>query len=281
MNDLLGWRWAFIVLVPLTIISGILVGFFVRLPTKEFDKMETEEKWRRIDFLGAVVLVTAIVILLVGLNAGGNTVPWFHSLVLVTLPLSAAFFLVFVYVQANYAVEPIIPVKLLLDQTVMAACLTNWFFTMSQISLTFYAPIYFQVQGTSAFDAGIRLIPTSVGAAAGGITCGIIMRAVGKYYVLNLIVQFLFHSPSWPHHEIQPEHPAMVSFRLLFLHGFCVCGYAHCDCDCSDRCRGPEISRCCHFRRLRLPRNWKYHRYHSLFASLPEHLGKETLGKLP
>ena len=195
MNDSLGWRWAFIVLVPLTAISGTLVGVFVILPAKDLDKAETEEKWRRIDFPGALALVSAIVILLVGLNAGGNTVPWFHPLVLVTLPLSAALFFVFVYIEANYAVEPIIPVKLLLNRTVMAACLTNWFFTMSQISLTFYAPIYFQVQGMSAFDAGIRLIPTSVGAAAGGITCGIIMRAVGKYYVLNLVIQVLFLLP--------------------------------------------------------------------------------------
>lgn len=180
MNDTLGWRWAFILLVPLTVLSAILVTVFVRLPTKELDEAESDEKWKRIDFTGAIVLTSAIVILLVGLNAGGNTVPWFHPLVLVTLPLSSALFLVFVYVETSYDVEPIIPVKLLLNRTVVAACLTNWFFTMSQISLTFYAPIYFQVQGMSAMDAGIRLIPTSVGAALGGIATGTVMRAVGK-----------------------------------------------------------------------------------------------------
>ena len=224
MNDSLGWRWAFIVLVPLTAISGILVGVFVVLPTKELDKAETEEKWRRIDFPGAFALVSAIVILLVGLNAGGNTVPWFHPLVLVTLPLSAALFLVFVYIEANYAVEPIIPVKLLLNRTVMAACLTNWFFTMAQISLTFYAPIYFQVQGMSAFDAGIRLIPTSVGAAAGGITCGIIMRAVGKYYILNLVIQVLFLVPLGLTSTFNLDTPQWYPFVLFFFTGLAYAG---------------------------------------------------------
>lgn len=224
MNDSLGWRWAFIVLVPLTIVSGILVGFFVRLPTKEFDKLETEEKWRRIDFPGAFVLVTAIVILLVGLNAGGNTVPWFHPLVLVTLPLSAALFLVFVYIEANYTVEPIIPVKLLLDRTVIAACLTNWFFTMAQISLTFYAPIYFQVQGMSAFDAGIRLIPTSIGAAGGSITCGIIMRVVGRYYILNLVIQFLFLLPLGLTTRFTLNTPQWYPFVYFFFTGFAYAG---------------------------------------------------------
>ena len=224
MNDSLGWRWAFISQVPLTIISGLLVAFFVKIPAKELDKSESDEKWRRIDFAGAFVLVTGIVILLVGLNAGGNTVPWFHPLVLVTLPLSAALFLAFVYIEASHAIEPIIPVRLLLNRTVMAACLTNWFFTMAQIALTFYAPIYFQVQGMSAFDAGVRLIPTSVGAAAGGITCGIVMRAVGRYYVLNLLIQFLFLLPLGLTTRFNFDTPQWYPFLYFFFTGFAYAG---------------------------------------------------------
>ena len=44
MNDTLSWCWAFILLVPLTILSGILVAIFVRLLTKELDKSESDEK---------------------------------------------------------------------------------------------------------------------------------------------------------------------------------------------------------------------------------------------
>ena len=43
MNDTLGWRWAFIFLVPLIILLGILVAIFVRLLTKELDKSESDE----------------------------------------------------------------------------------------------------------------------------------------------------------------------------------------------------------------------------------------------
>ncbi|KAL2046374.1 hypothetical protein N7G274_001821 [Stereocaulon virgatum] len=224
INDTLGWRWAFILLVPLTVLSAILVAVFVRLPTKRFDETESDEKWKRIDFPGAIVLTSAIVILLVGLNAGGNTVPWFHPLVLVTIPLSSALFLVFVYVETSYAVEPIIPVKLLLNRTVIAACLTNWFFTMSQISLTFYAPVYFQVQGMSAMDAGIRLIPTSVGAAFGGIATGAMMRAVGKYYILNVVVQLLFLLPLGLTTRFSLDAPHWYPFVYFFFTGFAYAG---------------------------------------------------------
>ncbi|KAL8904856.1 MAG: hypothetical protein Q9171_006894 [Xanthocarpia ochracea] len=224
MNDTLSWRWAFIILVPLTALSGLLVTFFVKIPMEENRISAKDVKWKRIDFAGAFTLVAAVVLLLVGLNSGGNTTPWVHPVVLTTIPLSAALFLFFIQVEASYAVEPIIPVKLLLNRTVLAACLTNWFFTMAQISLTFYAPIYFQVQGMSATGAGIRLIPTSVGAAVGSIACGIIMRTAGKYYRLNLIIQLLFLLPLGLSTRLTLDTPQWYPIVYYFFTGFAYAG---------------------------------------------------------
>ncbi|KAL8808016.1 MAG: hypothetical protein Q9182_000294 [Xanthomendoza sp. 2 TL-2023] len=193
LNDTIGWRAAFLILVPLTVLSGLMVALLARLPATE--AKDVEEKWRRVDCLGSLLLVTAIILLLVGLNSGGNTVPWNHPLVIASLPLSCVFFIGFAYVEVKLAVEPVIPVKLLLNQTVLAACLTSWFFSMAQLALTFYAPIFFQVQGKTAKQAGLLLIPTSVGAAIGGIASGIIIRATGRYYLLNIVVQILFLLP--------------------------------------------------------------------------------------
>ena len=165
-----------------------------------------------------------LILYIAQLNSGGNTVPWNHPIVLASLPLSAALFLVFIVVEARYAVEPIIPVRLLLNRTVAAACLTNWFFTMSQIALTFYAPIYFQVRGMSATGAGIMLIPTSVGAAAGGIVCGIIMRAAGKYYILNLVIQLLFLLPLGLTTRFTLDTPYWHPIVYFFFTGFAYAG---------------------------------------------------------
>ena len=150
--------------------------------------------------------------------------PWFHPLILVTLPLSSALFLVFVYIEISYAVEPIIPVKLLLDRIVITACLANWFFTMSQKSLTFYTLICFQVQRMPATDAGIRLIPTSVGAAVGGIACGTVMRAVGKYFALNLVIQLLFLLPLGLTTRFDLNTPQCYPFVYFFFTGFAYVG---------------------------------------------------------
>jgi len=184
INDTWGWRNAFLIQVPFTVVSGILVFFVVDVPIKRTNK----SPWERIDVLGAVTLIVTLVLLLLGLNSGGNVVPWTHPLVLVTLPLSLVFLIIFIYVEKTYAREPIIPVKLLLDRTVLSACLTNWFTTMSIFGIIFYGPIYFQVQGLSATQAGERLIPLSLGMAVGSISTGLIMRGTGRYYFLSIIV---------------------------------------------------------------------------------------------
>lgn len=174
--------------VPLTVVSGTLIFFTVKIPVKHSSKSAL----KRIDFLGAASLIMTLVLLLVGLNSGGNVVPWNHPLIYTTLPLSFISLLVFIYIESKHASEPVIPVKLLLNRTVLAACLTNWFHSMCVFGLYFYGPIYFQVKGLSTTQAGVRLIPQSIGTAIGSILTGLIMRWTGKYYVLNMCIQAVF-----------------------------------------------------------------------------------------
>ena len=182
VNDTWGWRKAFIIQVPLTVVSAVIVWFTIHIPVKKTSKAA----WRRIDYPGAITLMAALILLLLGLNSGGNNVPWNHPLVLVSLPLSAVFLAVFIYIESSYASEPIIPVKLMLNRTVFAACLANWFSTMFIFSILFYTPIYFQVAGSSTTQAGIRLIPYSIGVVVGSLGSGFLMRLLGKYYILTL-----------------------------------------------------------------------------------------------
>ena len=205
INDTIGWRWAFLIQVPLTIISGILVAFTVDIPVRE----SSTAAWRRIDFSGSFTLVATLVLLLLGVNSGGNVVPWTHPLVLVSLPLSALSLALFILIEDRRASEPIIPVRLLLHRTVSSACLTNWFVTMSTFALLFYGPVYFQLQGLSATQAGVRLVPHSFGLAIGSLGVGVLMRWTGKYYWLNVVILLVYigalvlistfdlHTPSW------------------------------------------------------------------------------------
>lgn len=215
VNDTWGWRYAFLAQVPPVLISGVLVYFVVRIPPKASSKSNLS----RIDFLGTLSLVTTLVLLLLGLNSGGNIVPWNHPLVLISLPLSFISLLAFIYIEARIATEPVIPVKLLLNRTVAAACLTNWFLTMALFMLIFYIPLFFQIKGLSSTAAGVRLIPNSIGSSVGSLGAGIIMNHTGKYKILNiaLILSMLLGTGSISTLNFStPQGPA---FLYLFFVG--------------------------------------------------------------
>lgn len=56
----------------------------------------------------------------------------------------------------------------------------------------FYIPLFFQaVDGNSAFEAGLRLIPGIIGSVSGSISAGFIMQWTGKYYWITVIAYAL------------------------------------------------------------------------------------------
>jgi MFS family permease len=184
----LGWRWAFLIQVPFIVVSGLLVAVLVNIPVQG----SRESAWKRVDYRGAALLTLSLILLLLGVNTGGNQFPWTHPFVLTVLPLAAVCMLVFVYVEDQMASEPIIPVRLLLRRTVWAACFTNIFSTMSMFIIYFYVPFFLQIKGNSATQAGLRLVPQAVAISLGSINAGLVMRITGRYYFMSCIAIALY-----------------------------------------------------------------------------------------
>jgi hypothetical protein len=72
--------------------------------------------------------------LILGMNLGGNELPWTHPLILTILPLSAVFFILFIIVEGKFANEPIMPLYLLSHRTPLSAALVLSSFDISYSS---------------------------------------------------------------------------------------------------------------------------------------------------
>ncbi|KAL8824655.1 MAG: hypothetical protein Q9191_004909 [Dirinaria sp. TL-2023a] len=216
MNDACSWRWAFALQIPLTVLAVLLVFLTVKIPVSQ--KETTDDKFKRIDIFGATSLLISIILLLFALNSGGNSVSWTSPLVLTTLPLSVVSLVAFVFIE-DHAEEPIIPVRLLLNRTVWSSCLTNWFTSIARFGVLFYGPIFFQVQGYSPTQAGLRFIPESLGVAVMSLVSGMIIRWTGRYYVLHVLIQAIFICSLALISTLQFNSPAWAPFPYLFLMG--------------------------------------------------------------
>ena len=186
-NDIWDWRLAFLVQLPLTLASVVMICIHFENPKI----LGGKSLIKRVDFLGSALLVTTLVLFLTGLNSGGNLVPWGHPLVLTTLPVSAILLGAFIAVEEKVAREPVVPIRLMLNRTVACACLTNWFSIMIAYALYFYIVIFFRVRGFSATTAGASLIPFSITTAVGSLGAGIITNRTGRYWWLNMTLLVL------------------------------------------------------------------------------------------
>lgn len=183
MNDRTSWGWrlAFLIQVPPVLFSAVTAAILVKVPPKQSKK----SLLARIDFVGVLLTTSFLVILLLGLNSGGNIVPWTHPLPLVTIPLSFVIFAGFLWWESR-ARQPIIPIKLLMVRTVLAACVCNLLCTMITMAGIFHVPLYFQVLGDSATGAGLKMLPSPLGISIFSVGAGFVMKRTGRYYWLGV-----------------------------------------------------------------------------------------------
>jgi MFS family permease len=215
LNDSLGWKWAFLIQVPCIFVGTGLVFLVVKVPTKQVPKSNI----RRVDYLGCFTLIVALVLFLLGLNAGGNLVPWNHPLVIVSLTLSLVFLALFIFVERRFATEPIIPLHLLQNRTLLSASLTYSFDHISAFGVLFYIPLYIQLRGGNSTQAGLRLLPNSAGQAIGALAAGIIMRATGLYFKLNILTHILTVTGSGLLLLLSLSTPSWSPFIILAITG--------------------------------------------------------------
>ena len=188
--DSVGWRWAFLVQAPICLVALIAAFFTVRLPQK--DQSDWLEKLRRIDFLGAIVLVCAVFGLIFGLDRGSN-VAWSQPISYVPLASSLLLFTpLFIYVETRVALEPFAPGRVILSRAMSPPFLTNFFSMSAWLAALYYVPLYFQaVDGLSATGAALRLLPAVLASVTGSLGSGLYMRRTGKYYTLTIVAYTL------------------------------------------------------------------------------------------
>ena len=220
VNDTWDWRYAFLAQVPLTLLSMLIMFFYLDRNEKRSNRIPepSASATSRVDFLGSFLSVTTMSCLLLGLTAGGNIVPWSHPLVYVSLILAVISLAAFIGVEEKVAREPILSLHFLKDRTVLCSCLTSWSFHLTLYTMLFYTPIFYRIRGVSTAKAGASLIPLSFTFALGSFSAGIITLRTGKYRFLlqgTLIVHLLGAVVSTTYNGASPLWTPLIVLALV------------------------------------------------------------------
>jgi EmrB/QacA subfamily drug resistance transporter len=179
ITDGLGWRWAFLINVPLGVLAMAWVAVFLKLPTVR--------RRARIDWLGAFLLgagVTALVLMTTwaGTEFAWVSVPTF-LLVAVALGGGAAF----VWWELR-ATEPLVPLTVFRSRSFTMVSILAFVSGAVMFAAVLYLPLFQQtVQGASASASGLLLLPMMIPVVIVSQIAGRVMTRTGKYKIFPII----------------------------------------------------------------------------------------------
>ncbi len=168
-----GWRWIFYINLPFGIAALILTSIFLHIP-----KVKREHS---IDYLGALLLVSGVSSLLLGLSVYGPQDGWQNSKTLLTIAAAIVLMLLFIF-QESRAKEPIIPLTLFKNHTFSVTSVMAFIIGAGMFGAIIMLPLYLQiVKGDSATSAGLKLIPFMIGIVSMSIVSGKLITKHGHY----------------------------------------------------------------------------------------------------
>ncbi|WP_432524931.1 MDR family MFS transporter [Kineococcus sp. SYSU DK006] len=154
-SEYVSWRWIFLVNVPLCLLAGAMIW-------RRFEE-DVQRSRPRIDYAGAVVLTTALTLLVLGLLEGGQAWAWASPQGVAVLAAGVLLLAVFVAVERR-AADPVVPLALLRHRLIVTTSLVSAFVGAVLLGLTSYVPTYVQeALGTGPLVAGFALAALTLG----------------------------------------------------------------------------------------------------------------------
>lgn len=179
VTDALGWRWAFLINLPLGVVTLAWIGIFLTLPINR--------RKARIDWVGALLLSGAITAVVLATTWAGSASRW-EPMRSIGLGLTAVACLAVFIRQERHNPEPLIPLSLFASRSFTMAAVLGVVASAVSFSCVVYIPLFQQsVQGASASSSGLLLLPMMIPVVIFSHVTGRTMTATGRYKMFPVI----------------------------------------------------------------------------------------------
>ncbi|MBP2473952.1 EmrB/QacA subfamily drug resistance transporter [Crossiella equi] len=171
--DQLSWRWAFHVNVPLGLLVLLVAGAVMPKVPKGSRPV--------VDYLGILLLAIGAGGLTLVTSWGGTTYAWDSAEILWLAVASVVAVVLFVLVELR-ATEPVLPMRLFRGRVFSVSSVLSFVIGFAMFGGITYLPIFLQVvQGHSATESGLRMLPMVAGLMAASILSGNTVSRTGRY----------------------------------------------------------------------------------------------------
>jgi EmrB/QacA subfamily drug resistance transporter len=181
---LVGWRWVFLINVPIGIIALVMVMRFLHLPQRSVNRGV------RIDWWGAATVVLAVAPLLLvaeqGRDWGWTSVGSWTCYIIGGLGILA-----FILVERMMGDDALIPLKLFKSRTFSMATVLGVLVGFGMFGALSSIPLFLQiVNGSTPTQSGFQLLPMILGLMISSIVSGQLISRTGRYRIFPIIGTF-------------------------------------------------------------------------------------------
>ncbi|WP_329087010.1 MFS transporter [Actinomadura citrea] len=180
VTDHLSWRWAFYVNLPLGALALVVTALTMHLPKRP-------RGTSRIDYVGAALLTGGIVCLSLMTSWGGLEYAW-TSATIIGLGAGAAVLLTLFVLWELRVESPILPMSLFRSRNFTLASVLGFLVGFAMFGAVTFLPQFQQlVQGASATNSGLLLLPLMMGMLVTTMAVGQLVTRTGRYRVYPIV----------------------------------------------------------------------------------------------
>jgi EmrB/QacA subfamily drug resistance transporter len=176
ITDNASWRWAFYVNLPLGVVSLFVIWSTLHLTA------EVKAEGRvRIDWWGSALLVTWLTALVLMITWGGSEYPWGSAPIVVLGVVAVVGFVAFLLVEGRVS-EPVMPLRLFRIPNFSLSTALGFVAGFAMFGGITFLPQFQQfVQGQSATNSGLLLMPMMLSAMVVSLAGGQLISRTGHY----------------------------------------------------------------------------------------------------
>ncbi|WP_216211589.1 MFS transporter [Amycolatopsis aidingensis] len=202
-----GWRWVFLVNVPLGAVALFVVARVLNVPH--------ERQNHRIDWWGGLFLATCLIPLLL-IAEQGRDWGWTSSGALICYAIGAIGLVLFLFTETRMKDAALIPLRLFRNSTFSVAILGGVIVGVAMFGSIMLIPQYLQiVQGYTPTESGLLMLPLMLGIMSGSVICGRLTARTGRYKVFPLVGTVLMSAGMLLFAQVEWDSP--IWQPLLFM----------------------------------------------------------------
>jgi hypothetical protein len=173
--------------VPIGAVVFFVLLLFLKIPSPHTPVLAG---LKAIDWTGSLLIVGSTLMILLGLEFGDVTYPWSSATVICLLGFGSVVVGVFILNEWKLAVNPVIPLRLFVNRSSVAAYVVFSCNFYVLIGLSYYLPLYSQsVLGADALTSGVHLVPLIVSSSLSAACTGTFIQMTGIYLPVMYVAQ--------------------------------------------------------------------------------------------